>query len=103
MVGISDGDVLKYLHRDSDGTFTVRGVAEKGLSGDLRYAFEKNGIAVADPVWVVHAGRDPSWDRNTSLLIMGFGWAFPPFLLPWPLSLNLKLPALPVSIHPIYF
>jgi hypothetical protein len=90
MVGISDGDVLKYLHRDSDGAFTVRGVAEKGLPGDLRYAFEKNGIPVADPVWVVHAGRDPSWDRKTGLLIMGFGVALAAFLIAWRIYLKRK-------------
>src|SRR5260370_39992528 len=34
-VGISDGDLLKYLHRDSDGAVTVRRGAAKGLSGGL--------------------------------------------------------------------
>jgi hypothetical protein len=83
MVGISDDDVLKYLHREADGTFTVRGVTDKGLPSDLRYAFEKNGIAVADPVWVVHAGREPSWDRQTGLLIMGVGIALASFVFGW--------------------
>ena len=80
MVGISDSDVLKYLRRESDGTVTLRGIAEKDLSRDIRYAFEKNGIAVADPVWVMHAGRDPSSDRRTGLLIMGFGIALAVFV-----------------------
>lgn len=83
LVGISDGDVLKYLHRGSDGTFSVRGVAEKGLPSDLRYAFEKYGIALADPVWVVHAGRDPARDRQTGLLIMVFGVVLAGFLFGW--------------------
>jgi hypothetical protein len=83
LVGISDGDVLKYLHRGPDGTFSVRGVMDNRLPSDLRYAFEKNRIALADPIWVLHAGRDPSWDRLTGLLIMGFGVALACFVFGW--------------------
>jgi hypothetical protein len=90
LVGIGDGDVPKYLHRGSDGTFSVRGVADKGLPSDLKYAFEKNGIAVADPVWVVHAGRDPSRDRLTGQLIMGFGVALACFVFGWQSYLKRK-------------
>ena len=95
LVGINDGDVLKYLHRESDGNFSVRGVADKGLPGDLKYAFEKNGIAVGDPVWVVHAGRDPSGDRFTGRLIMGFGLALACFVVGWQSYLKRKRAARP--------
>jgi hypothetical protein len=80
LVGINEGEIRKYLHREANGAFTVRGVADKGIPGDLRYAFEKDGTAVADPVWVVHAGRDPSWDRLSGLLTAGFGVALGAFV-----------------------
>jgi hypothetical protein len=83
LVGVSDRDMQKYLHREANGTVIVRGVADKGLASDLRYAFEKNGITVADPVWVVHAGRDPSSDRKSGLLIMVFGVVLGVFLIGW--------------------
>jgi hypothetical protein len=83
MVGINSGDMQKYLHREADGAVSVRGVADKGLPSDLRYAFEKNGVAVADPVWVVHAGRNPSSDRKTGVLVMGFGAVLGVFLIGW--------------------
>jgi hypothetical protein len=63
------------MHKEADGTFSVRGVADKGLDGDVKYAFETNGIAVADSVWVVHAGRNPYEDKNFGLLLMGAGIA----------------------------
>ncbi len=53
--------------------FIVRGVADKGLEGDVKYAFEKNGVTVGDSVWVVHAGRDPSGDKTFGLVMMGVG------------------------------
>jgi hypothetical protein len=47
----------------------------------VKYAFEKNGIAVADPVWVVHAGRDPHEDKIFGLVVIGIGIAFTALLL----------------------
>jgi hypothetical protein len=76
VVGIDENQMQKYMRREADGTFSVRGVADKGLEGDVKYAFEKNGIAVADPVWVVHAGRDPHEDKMFGLIAIGIGIAF---------------------------
>ena len=75
VVGIDANQMRKYMHQETDGTFSVRGVADKGLEGDVKYAFEKNGIAVADPVWVVHAGRDPYEDKKFGLIVIGIGIA----------------------------
>jgi len=76
VVGIDESQMQKYMHREADGTFSVRGIADKGLEGDVKYAFEKNGIAVADPVWVVHAGRNPQEDKMFGLIAIGIGIAF---------------------------
>jgi hypothetical protein len=46
----------------------------------VKFAFEKNGIAVADLVWVVHAGRDPRGDRKFGLIMMGLGIVFAIFI-----------------------
>ena len=73
VVGVNEKDANKRLHAEADGTVTVRGIADKGLQGDVKYAFEKNGMAVADPVWVVHAGRAPSDDRMAGTIMMGIG------------------------------
>jgi hypothetical protein len=76
LVGVDEKEMRSRLHREADGSFTVRGVADKGLEGDLKYAFEKNGIAVGEPCWVLHTGREPSSDRTFGLAIMGLGIAF---------------------------
>jgi hypothetical protein len=76
VVGVNEREMRKYVRRESDGTFTVRGVADKGLQGDVKYAFEKIGMKVADPVWVVHAGRDPAWDRESGLIMIVVGIVF---------------------------
>lgn len=73
LVGVNENQTQKYLHRQADGSFTVRGVADKGLAGDIKYTFEKNGVAVGNPVWVVHAGREPSSDRQFGLILMAAG------------------------------
>jgi len=73
VVGVNEKDANKRLHEEADGSVTVRGVADRGLQGDVKYAFEKNGMAVADPVWVVHAGRAPSDDRMAGTIMMGIG------------------------------
>jgi hypothetical protein len=81
VVGIDENQVRKYMHREADGTISVRGVADQGLDGDVKYAFEKNGIAVADSVWVVHAGRNPHDDKNIGLIIIGVGLAMTALIL----------------------
>jgi hypothetical protein len=73
VVGVNEKEMRKYMHREADGTFIVRGVADKGLEGDVKYAFEKNGVTVGESVWVVHAGRDPSGDKTFGLVMMGVG------------------------------
>jgi hypothetical protein len=85
LVGVQEHEARKYLHRQADGTYSVRGVADKGLrlNGDVKYAFEKNGIAMADTVWVMHAGRDPSWDRKGGLLMMGSGASLAGLVFAW--------------------
>lgn len=83
LVGINEHEIRKYLRREADGNFCVRGVADKGLEGDVKYAFEKNGIALADPVWVVHAGRDPSWDKQMGLVTMGAGIVLAGLVFGW--------------------
>ena len=83
LVGVSENETRKYLHREADGTFRVRGIADKRLEGDVKYAFEKNGTSMADTVWVVHAGRAPSDDRKMGLSVMGFGVVFAGFLFAW--------------------
>jgi hypothetical protein len=83
MVGVNNSDMQKYLHREANGIVSVRGITDEGLPSDLRYAFEKNGIAVADPVWVVHAGRDPSSDRKAGLWSMGSGVVLAVLLIGW--------------------
>lgn len=73
VVGVNEKDANKRLHAEPDGSITVRGVADKGLEGDVKYAFEKNGMAVADTVWVVHVGRAPSDDRIAGTIMMAIG------------------------------
>ena len=73
VVGVNEKDANKRLRAESDGTITVRGIADKGLEGDVKYAFEKNGMAVADTVWVVHAGRAPGDDRIAGTIMMAIG------------------------------
>lgn len=75
VVGVNERDANKRLRADADGSITVRGIADKGLEGDVKYAFEKNGMAVADTVWVVHAGRAPGDDRMAGLIMMAIGVA----------------------------
>ena len=75
VVGVNEKDANKRLHAEPDGNITVRGIADKGLEGDVKYAFEKNGMAVADTVWVVHAGRAPGDDRMAGVIMMAIGVA----------------------------
>jgi hypothetical protein len=83
LVGVNDSEKRKYLHREADGTFRVRGIADKGVEGDVKYAFEKNGTSMADTIWVVHAGRAPSDDRMMGLSVMGFGVVLAGLLFAW--------------------
>jgi hypothetical protein len=73
LVGVNEKDLGKRVQRKTDGTFLVRGVADKGLEGDVKYAFEKNGIALSEPIWVVHTGRAPSDDKMFGLAMFGLG------------------------------
>lgn len=73
VVGVNEKDANKQLRGDADGSVTVRGIADKGLEGDVKYAFEKNGMAVADTVWVVHTGRAPGDDRTAGIILMAIG------------------------------
>lgn len=75
VVGVNEKDANKRLRAEADGSVTVRGIADKGLEGDVKYAFEKNGMAVADTVWVVHAGRAPGDDRTAGMIMMAIGVA----------------------------
>lgn len=71
LVGVDKARTKEYLHRQPDGTFVVRGIVQKDLGNDVKAAFEKNGLALAEPCWVVHTGRDPQGDRNVALIIIG--------------------------------
>lgn len=73
VVGVNEKDAGKRLRAEADGSVTVRGVADKGLEGDVKYAFEKNGMSVADPVWVVHTGRAPADDRMVGMIVAALG------------------------------
>src|SRR6266704_844251 len=73
VVGVNEKEMRKYMHREADGTFIVRGVADKGLEGDVKFLFEETAVTVGDSVWVVHAGRDPSGDKTFGLVMMGVG------------------------------
>jgi len=75
VVGVNERDANKRLHAEADGSVIVRGIADKGLEGDVKYAFEKNGMSVADTVWVVHAGRAPGDDRMAGTIMMAIGVA----------------------------
>jgi hypothetical protein len=76
VVGVDEKRMRDYMHRETDGRFTVRGVVDRGLAGDVKYAFEKNGITVAESCWFVHAGREPSSDRTFGVVMIGVGLAF---------------------------
>lgn len=75
VVGVDKARAKEYLHRQPDGTFVVRGIVQKDLGNDVKVAFEKNGLALAEPCWVVHTGRDPQGDRNIALIIIGISAA----------------------------
>lgn len=75
VVGVNEKDSNKQLRAEADGSVTVRGIADKGLEGDVKYAFEKNGMAVAETVWVVHVGRTPGEDRIAGIIMMAIGVA----------------------------
>lgn len=73
VVGVNEKDANKQLRAQADGSITVRGIADKGLEGDVKYAFEKNGMSVSDAVWVVHAGRAPGDDSMAGMIMMAIG------------------------------
>ncbi len=71
LVGVDKTRIKEYIHREADGTYVVRGIVQKDLGGDVKVAFARNGLALAEPCWVVHTGRDPKGDRNIALIIIG--------------------------------
>ena len=84
LVGVDKARLKEYVHRQPDGSFVARGIVQKDLGGDVKVAFEKNGIVLGEPCWVVHTGRDPKGERNTALIIIAIsgvagalaaGWA----------------------------
>lgn len=75
VVGGNKRELQKAVHRDADGAVHVWGVVDKGLEGDVKYAFEKNGYHLSDTIWVLHAGRAPSDEKGLGLFMMGFGVA----------------------------
>jgi hypothetical protein len=80
VVNMFEKDIKRCLHQETDGSFTVRGVVNRGLEGEVKYAFEKNGVAMGDPVWVIHAGHDPAGERKAGFLIMVVGILFAGFM-----------------------
>jgi hypothetical protein len=72
LVGVNKNQLKSYLHQDADGSFNVRGMAERNLAGDMRVAFEKNNIPLADNVWVLHTGRNPVTDQKFGLALIAF-------------------------------
>jgi hypothetical protein len=76
VVGVDKNQMNSYMHREADGKFKVRGMVDKGLEGDVKYAFEKNGFTVAETCWVLHAGREPSGDKLFGMAMIGLGIVF---------------------------
>ena len=70
LIGVDKNQTKKYIRMDADSYFVVRGMAETGPEGDVRAAFEKSGIPLAETCWVVHTGRDPKSDRQLGLILM---------------------------------
>lgn len=70
LVGVDKAQTKKYLHAQPDATFIVRGMVQRNLEGDVRAAFEKSAIPLAETCWVVHTGRDPKSDRQMGLILM---------------------------------
>ena len=75
LVGVDESKVKTLLRPLGDEVFAVRGVADKSLDGDVKYAFEKNGIPVAGSCWVIHTGKTPADDRTFGLIMIGVGVA----------------------------
>jgi len=73
LVTTTRSQMPKQIRGEGDGTYTVRGIANKWLPGDIKYAFAKNGYNLADSVWVVHAGHSPSSDRDMALISIALG------------------------------
>ena len=47
-------------------------MVDRNLEGDMRVAFEKNKIPLADTVWVLHTGRNPASDQKFGLGLIAF-------------------------------
>lgn len=73
LVATTRSQMRKRIRGEADGTFTVRGIANKWLPADIKYAFTKNGYNLADSVWVVRAGDSPSGDKQIALIMVAVG------------------------------
>lgn len=76
LIGVDKKQTKTYLQMQSDGMFVVRGMVQRDLEGDVRVAFEKDGIPLAQNCWVVHTGRDPRGDRMIGLIVIGLTAVF---------------------------
>jgi hypothetical protein len=73
LVSTTRSQMRKQIRGEADGTCTVRGIADKWLSADIKYAFAKNGYMLADSVWVVRAGHSPSSEKEMALIAVALG------------------------------
>ena len=71
LIGVNKDKTKTYLQAQGDGVFAVRGIVQRDLEGDVRVAFEKNHIPLAENCWVVHTGRSPKSDRDVALFLIG--------------------------------
>jgi len=83
LVGVDKARVKTYLHQQGGDVFTVRGMVQRDLEGDVKVAFQKNGIALAEQCWVVHTGRDPDTDKKAGLIIIGVTAALAAAMAGW--------------------
>ena len=93
LIGVDKAKTKKYLQIQPDTSFLVRGMVQKDLEADVRVAFEKNGIPLADNCWVVHTGRDPKSDRQLGLILVAISAVFGAGLWSWLSYKSKKSPA----------
>ena len=70
LIGVDKNKAKTYLQAQADGTFAVRGMAQRDLEAEVRVAFQKHQIPLAENCWVVRAGRDPMSDRKFALFLI---------------------------------
>jgi hypothetical protein len=71
LIGVDEKEIQTKLRKQSDGRYITRGMVQSNMDADVKYAFQKNGILIGEPCWVVYTGRDPSSDRKLGLAILG--------------------------------